>query len=519
MKFPLQFCTEIKIQYNKHIGWRCSLSDLMLREVALSKLTNPYQYPTKPSPDLNVLPFDSSSIQLLNNIKSNFSSASSLQFYTDGSLTSLGTSDVRLGVAWLQTDSNWPLLSFNATLSSYSPSSTLAETVAILAAIYASPPDSNIEICTDSQVAISTFQKLSFIFCDSLSINPAFKIPYFHIWSMIFNLIAQSNISISFTKVKAHIDDISNNTVDKLAKQLPAHQLTINKDHLGPGYYLCHQSIPVITPHRLFIKHKKQAVWAESLLSLPHLSSYRDKVVDWHLLFRLLNDEESSRITSFKGCFKKKFKIKLLLQMLPTLEVIHARIPDTYTSALCFRCNATIEDFAHIWLCPKNNPPLNDIVAKHKISFTTHLQDLNTLADDSLIQEIWSDDIWSLIPSTTHFWILDLIKGIIPLHLSNKVTTCVHTKELSHGLLSSLYHDFSTSCYEMWNNRNVLLNDWKVVNNIKEDFTTPWISSGFPYSSPLPSILNPPPLQQLPLMAPIGQIFGTAVTTPSLPDV
>ena len=290
----------------------------MLREVALSKLTNPYQYPTIPLPDLNVLPFDSFSINLLNNIKSDFISASSLQFYTDGSLTSLGTPNVRLGVAWLQTNPNWPSLSFNATLSSQSPSSTLAEIVAVLAAIYASPPNSEVEICTDSQAVISSFHKLSFIFCDSLSINPAFKIPYFHIWSMLFSLIAQHNVSVSFTKVTAHKDDVFNNTVDKLAKQLPAHLLSVNKDHLGPGYYFCYYSTPIIAPHRFFIKNKIQAVWAESLLFLPHLHSYRDKSIDWPLLFKILNDEESSRKTSFTGCFKKKFRIKMLLQMLPT---------------------------------------------------------------------------------------------------------------------------------------------------------------------------------------------------------
>ena len=106
MKFPAQYCTEIKVQYNKHIGWRCSLSDLMLREVALSKLTNPYQYPSMPLPNLNILPFDTCSIKLLDTLKSNFTSASFLQFYTDGSLTSLGSSNCRLGIAWLQTDSN-----------------------------------------------------------------------------------------------------------------------------------------------------------------------------------------------------------------------------------------------------------------------------------------------------------------------------------------------------------------------------------------------------------------------------
>ena len=181
----------------------------------------------------------------------------------------------------------------------------------------------------------------------------------------------------------------------------------------------------------------------------------------------------------------------MLLQMLPTLEVIHTRIPDTYTSAICFRCHSAIEDFKHLWLCPKNSTPLQDIMAKHKISFITHLQELNNLVDDSLIQDIWSDNIWNFLPNTNSFQIIDLLKGIIPLSLSNKVTACIFTSALSHGLLSSLYHDFSTSCYEIWNNRNTALNEWKIANNIEEDYTIPWISSGFPNSSPLLLTSNP----------------------------
>src|SRR5213075_2176678 len=114
------------------------------------------------------------------------------------------------------------------------------------------------------------------------------------------------------------------------------------------------------------IKNKIQATWAESLLSLQYLERYRDKSVDWPLLFKILNDEESSRKTSFIGCFKKKFKIKMLLQMLPTLKVVHTRIPDTYLFSQCFCCHLHTEDFEHLWLCPKNKPNFDDLITLHK---------------------------------------------------------------------------------------------------------------------------------------------------------
>ncbi|CAG8540443.1 7701_t:CDS:1, partial [Funneliformis caledonium] len=44
-----------------------------------------------------------------------------------------------MGVAWLQTDPLALLLSFNASLISSQPSSSLAELVAILSAIYVAP--------------------------------------------------------------------------------------------------------------------------------------------------------------------------------------------------------------------------------------------------------------------------------------------------------------------------------------------------------------------------------------------
>ena len=116
----------------------------MLQELALSTLTSPHQYPTKPSPNLSILPFDQPSINRLEHLQLQFANANFLQFYTDGSLTSLGSSNCQMGIAWLQTDQNWPSLSFNVTLVLHSSSSTLAEIVAILAAVYTSPPNATI---------------------------------------------------------------------------------------------------------------------------------------------------------------------------------------------------------------------------------------------------------------------------------------------------------------------------------------------------------------------------------------
>jgi hypothetical protein len=56
---------------------------------------------------------------------------------------------------------------------------------------------------------------------------------------------------------------------------------------------------------------------------------------------------------SFIGCFKKKFKIKMLFQMLLTLKVVYIQVPDMYPSLQYFHYHSQIEDFKHLWLCPK----------------------------------------------------------------------------------------------------------------------------------------------------------------------
>ena len=89
--------------------------------------------------------------------------------------------------------------------------------------------------------------------------------------------------------------------------------------------------------------------------------------------------------------------------MLSTLKVIYTQIPDTYALAQYFHCYSQIEDFEHLWLCPKNNPNLHDLVILHKSTFITHLKELNTFKDDLLIQEILSDNIWNSSPTSNDF--------------------------------------------------------------------------------------------------------------------
>ena len=172
-------CSNLKMQANNNFGRFSPLSPLAIHEIALN-LINPHNnYYILPPPLLDFSDIDSifnlTTSLKLNQIAHHFINASSLSFFTDGSLKNLGSPTVQMGIAWLQTDPRQLPLTFNASFSLHCPSSCLAELIAIIAALFVSPPNSSIKIFTDSASAISNFQKMEFFLSSSPTLNPTFN--------------------------------------------------------------------------------------------------------------------------------------------------------------------------------------------------------------------------------------------------------------------------------------------------------------------------------------------------------
>jgi ribonuclease HI len=139
-----------------------------------------------------------------------------LDFYTDGSYKSdAAPPESLIGYGW--TTSNLPGInvSYNGALE-YFPSSTKAETMAILTVLTISPANSLINIFTDSQTAIDSFYKSSNL--TSISPRRYNKINNNILWSAIHFVIKELNIKISLHKVKAHSDNHFSDIADAQAK-------------------------------------------------------------------------------------------------------------------------------------------------------------------------------------------------------------------------------------------------------------------------------------------------------------
>src|SRR3989337_1623507 len=111
-----------------------------------------------------------------------------------------------MGIGWIQVGINAPKEEFSARIVDW-PSSTRAELIAILTAIYTCNYDNTATIYTDSEATIKRFHSLS---------NPAMtnrrklKIPNHNIWSVLMELISKNNIKVILKKIKGHSNNVYN---------------------------------------------------------------------------------------------------------------------------------------------------------------------------------------------------------------------------------------------------------------------------------------------------------------------
>ncbi|GBB95631.1 hypothetical protein RclHR1_02580014 [Rhizophagus clarus] len=99
--------------------------------------------------------------------------------------------------------------------SKFFPSSTKGECLAILTALIICPPNSKIDIFTDSKSAICTFTTAIQNYLLARRFN---KINNYHIWVAIKHIIQSLHLSVNLTKVKAHSGNEFNDAADLLAK-------------------------------------------------------------------------------------------------------------------------------------------------------------------------------------------------------------------------------------------------------------------------------------------------------------
>ncbi|PKK59217.1 ribonuclease H-like protein [Rhizophagus irregularis] len=175
---------------------------------------------------------DAKIVQDLEGISLTLSPFLSLEFFTDGSFeptnSQVGHS---MGYGWTTFNLSNVNITYNGSVKFF-PSSTKAETIAILTALVVCPEHRNIIINTDSQAAIDAFYKSKNL--HSISPRRFNKINNNILWSSIHYIIKTLSLHVRFVKVKAHSGNNFNDIADiqaKLGRTQPI-PTTILHDHL-----------------------------------------------------------------------------------------------------------------------------------------------------------------------------------------------------------------------------------------------------------------------------------------------
>jgi len=135
----------------------------------------------------------------------------------------------------------------------------------------------------------------------------------------------------------------------------------IHNNIYNSSYYLQYKNLAFEQPTRRSIKNICNA-YNIAMWSSQHRIENTIPIatqINWNATWAYLNNnnKRSSLYTNFKLCQDKAFKIKIMLNILPTLSHLHLTYPATFSNINCISCNAH-EGQWHWLTCP-NTPNLS----------------------------------------------------------------------------------------------------------------------------------------------------------------
>ncbi|PKY61024.1 hypothetical protein RhiirA4_485456, partial [Rhizophagus irregularis] len=372
--------------------------------------------------------------------------SSTCSLYTDGSFRrATDNSPSSMTCAWLALDEDGFILeSSSSSLPSCFPSALRSEINAVLLGLKALSPGSSVTVATDCAQLISLWTQ----FVDAPFSPKLLQQPNHLLWLSIRHFLDKLDLHVKLIKVPAHSDDALNVQVDSLAQA--AHlssQPTFSPMAL---YYVpclfTFNSLPIDMNIRHFLRQIGDAQNFLSFCSLARFTALDSPAIfDWTGIHYCL-----SQIKGFASHNNGRpefwiFRIKLLLDMLPTLTTLQQRKPYLYSHDwLCPQCNTAPEDINHLWTCPYFLPELNPCmthrkeIAKFQDDCISAFSSLKTLPD-SFCDDFSALDCWNFkTPSESCLW---LTRGLLPLELYGEIWLCqnvlFHAWEESQGISAS----------------------------------------------------------------------------------
>ncbi|CAB4420333.1 unnamed protein product [Rhizophagus irregularis] len=356
--------------------------------------------------------------------------SSTCSLYTDGSFhRTMDNSPPSMACAWLALDDDdFILESSSSSLPSCFPSALRSEIYAVLLGLKALSPGSSVTITTDCAQLISLWTQ----FVDAPFSPKLLRQPNHLLWLSIRHLLDNLDVLAQ----AAHLS--SQPTFSPLALYQAPCLLNFN-------------SLPIDMNIRHFLCSIGDARNFLSFCSLARFTALGSPALfDWAGIHYSLFQIKSFASHNNGHPEFWIFRIKLLLDMLPTLTTLQQRKPYLYSlDWLCPQCNTAPEDINHLWICPYILPELNPCltyrkeVIKFRDDCITAFTSLKTLPD-SFCGKFSVLDCWNYItPSTSCLW---LTRGLLPAHLTDFLKE-YFSLSVIYKVISPLLNDFQLELY------------------------------------------------------------------------
>jgi hypothetical protein len=365
------------------------------------------------------------------------SQAKKLQLYLHATIIQPNTPSSQAQFAWILTPTN---ITFSSQITHW-PSITRAYLIGIITILTIAS-----QHC---QITVFMTHKSTTNYINSLLIptsNTTLTLQKHNHWPL--KLLTQTIIARKHLKIKCiNIENPDNhplyNRTVHLSTTTQQYKLHIQPHALdNNNFYLTWNGTSIENKTHHFIRHLQNATntakW-HALNRTSHWNIIRHNT-NWDLTYQSINynNKPNTRATHPKHSQLKSFKIKFLLNELPTLLNLHYRKPKTYTNPTCNRCTLHIEDNLHWLECQANSITLNQLLQQTIHKFCTKHKIGNSKIP-VLLQQFTSTQT-----TTQHFL---RIQGLIPDDIS---TNC----NITSSLLVNLFHKISNNIYkQIWTER------------------------------------------------------------------
>ncbi|CAB4403686.1 unnamed protein product [Rhizophagus irregularis] len=299
-------------------------------------------------------------IEDLIEISTTLSSFTDLEFFTDGSYEPTHTQEgFPMGYGWTTSNLANVNITYNGSLKFF-PSSTKAETMALLTALSTCPNLGRITIYTDSQATIDSFHKTKNLHCTSP--RRYNKVNNNILWSSIHYIIKELSLRVHLIKVKAHSGNAFNDIADVQAKlgrtqaiptvilhdHLPHQNITLNWNEEIPLDKDVRKCIGTILNYRRLDEHFNHP----SLKTIKE--STKDHLIDWALSSKWFGYNGRNDTTSSLHSKDIKWRIRCSTLTLPTLDILNRNFPLVIKDRMnCLLCDTVNESNIHLWECPQ----------------------------------------------------------------------------------------------------------------------------------------------------------------------